>query len=129
SLPYTSGQPRGPLYAAATHGEGTHMTDRADWHLQSIFHFTVNATNFERSLDFYTTLGFRVLRDNRNVDWPPSLAVQFGMNQAKGRGALLGIGDGPEHTRLDLLEWLAPPYDPAPAGVAQADRVPRIMAL
>src|SRR4029079_153288 len=24
---------------------------------------------------------------------------------------------------------LAPPYDPAPAGVAQADRVPRIMAL
>jgi glyoxylase I family protein len=100
-----------------------------EWHLQSIFHFTVNATNFERSLEFYTTIGFRVLRDNRDVAWPPSVAYGFGMNHANGRGALLGIGDGPEHTRLDLLEWLTPPYDPAPAGVAIADRVPRIIAL
>jgi catechol 2,3-dioxygenase-like lactoylglutathione lyase family enzyme len=105
------------------------MTDTGNWHLQSIFHFTVNATNFERSLDFYTTLGFRVLRDNRDVSWPPSLAVQFGLNRANGRGALLGIGDGPEHTRLDLLEWLEPAYDAPPAGVELADRVPRIMAL
>ena len=46
----------------------------ADWHVQSIFHFTVNATNFERSLDFYTTIGFKVLRDNRDVIWPPLVA-------------------------------------------------------
>ena len=32
------------------------------WALESVFHFVVNATNFERSLDFYTTLGFQVLR-------------------------------------------------------------------
>lgn len=102
-----------------------------DWHLQSIFHFTVNATNFERSIEFYTTIGFRVLRDNkdRDVAWPATVAYGFGMNHANGRGALLGLGDGPEHTRLDLIEWLAPPYDPAPAGVGIADRVPRIIAL
>jgi catechol 2,3-dioxygenase-like lactoylglutathione lyase family enzyme len=106
-----------------------HDQPERDWHLQSIFHFTVNATNFERSIDFYKTIGFRVLRDNRDVAWPPTVAYGFGMNRANGRGALLGLGDGPEHTRLDLLEWLDPPYDPTPAGVSIADRVPRIIAL
>jgi catechol 2,3-dioxygenase-like lactoylglutathione lyase family enzyme len=99
-----------------------------DWHVQSLFHFTVNATNFERSLDFYTKVGFRVLRDNRDVDWPDSVAAGFGMKRAKGRGALLGIGDGPEHTRLDLIQWLEPAYDPDP-GVPIDERVPRIVAL
>src|SRR3954465_11885663 len=82
------------------------------WRVQSIFHFTVNASNFERSVDFYTTLGFRVLRDNRDVVWPEMVAKNFGMPAAQGRGALLGIGDGPEHTRLDLIEWLRPPPPP-----------------
>jgi catechol 2,3-dioxygenase-like lactoylglutathione lyase family enzyme len=94
------------------------------WRVQSIFHFTVNASRFERSLDFYTTLGFQVLRDNRDVVWPPMVARNFGLPEAQGRGALLGIGDGPEHTRLDLIEWLEPTLDPT------ADpRVPRIIAL
>ena len=82
------------------------------WSVQSIFHFTVNATQFERSLDFYTTLGFRVLRDNRDVVWPEMVAKNFGLPDAQGRGALLGIGDGPEHTRLDLIEWLEPKLPP-----------------
>ena len=38
-----------------------------EWEVQSLFHFTVEVTDFERSLDFYTTLGFRVLRDNREL--------------------------------------------------------------
>ena len=80
----------------------------ADWGIESIFHFTVNATNFERSLDFYTTIGFKVLRDNRDVIWPRMVARNFGMPAAQGRGALLGIGDGELHTRLDLIEWLEP---------------------
>jgi glyoxylase I family protein len=87
------------------------MSER-EWSVQSIFHFTVNASNFERSLDFYTTLGFRVLRDNRDVVWPEMVARNFGMPDAQGRGALLGIGDGPEHTRLDLIEWLEPKQPP-----------------
>ena len=61
-----------------------------EWGLESIFHFTVNATDFERSLDFYTTLGFRVLRDNRDVVWPPMVARNFGMPEAQGRGAPVG---------------------------------------
>ena len=46
----------------------------------------------------------------------------------KGRGALLGIGDGPDHTRLDLLQWYEPDYDP-PSSKPIEDRVPRVIAL
>jgi catechol 2,3-dioxygenase-like lactoylglutathione lyase family enzyme len=102
--------------------------DRGPWTVQSIFHFTVNATNFERSLAFYTTLGFRILRDNRDVIWGDVIARNFGMPAAQGRGALLGIGDGPLETRLDLIEWLEPKPEPPPEGPAEL-RVPRIMAL
>jgi catechol 2,3-dioxygenase-like lactoylglutathione lyase family enzyme len=98
------------------------------WRLESIFHFVVNATDFERSLDFYTTLGFRVLRDNRDVVWPSSVAQNFGMPVAQGRGALLAIGDGELHTRLDLIEWLEPSVDPDPQ-TAPEHQVPRVMAL
>ena len=99
-------------------------TESTTWQVQSLFHFTVNATDFERSLDFYTTLGFRVLRDNRDVVWPEMVARNFGMPIAQGRGALLGIGDGPEHTRLDLIEWLEPKALPPVTGGP-----PRILAL
>ena len=37
-----------------------------DWALQSIFHFTVSASNFERSLAFYQTLGFEPDPDRRS---------------------------------------------------------------
>lgn len=98
-----------------------------DWRVESIFHFTVEASNFERSLDFYTTIGFRVLRDNRDVIWPPMVARNFGMPEAQGRGALLAIGDGETHTRVDLIEWLEPKTI-WPEGPRET-RVPRIIAL
>ncbi len=100
----------------------------SDWGFESIFHFTVSATNFERSLAFYQTLGFQLLRDNRDVIWPAYVAENFGMQQAQGRGALLALGPEPHHTRLDLIEWLAPAYDPPPAR-PWSECVPRIIAL
>ena len=100
----------------------------ADWQLQSIFHFTVAASNFERSLAFYEAIGFRVLRDNRDVVWPDYVATQFGLREAQGRGALLAVDDGELHTRLDLIEWLAPSPEP-PSERPIEDRVPRIIAL
>ena len=102
--------------------------DRKDWQIQSIFHFTVNATNFERSLAFYQTLGFKLLRDNRDIVWPDYVAGNFGMTKAQGRGALLAIDSGPLHTRLDLIQWLEPAYDPQP-DKPWSERVPRIVAL
>ncbi len=103
-------------------------SDPKSWGIESIFHFTVNATNFERSLDFYQKVGFQLLRDNRDVIWPDYVAGNFGMTKAQGRGALLAIDAGPLHTRLDLIEWLEPAYDPAP-NKPWSERVPRIIAL
>lgn len=99
------------------------------WEVQSLFHFVLNVSNFERSLAFYQKLGFRVLRDNRDVVWPPMVAENFGMRAAQGRGALLGIGDGPDHTRLDLIEWLEPRWaGPDPGGPGR-EPIPRVIAL
>ena len=72
-----------------------------DWGYHGIFHFTVEASNFERSLAFYQTLGFKLLRDNRDIVWPDYVATQFGLRRAQGRGALLALGEEEHHTRLD----------------------------
>ncbi|MCP4905745.1 MAG: VOC family protein [bacterium] len=102
--------------------------EESDWAVESLFHFVVNATNFERSLEFYQRLGFRVLRDNRDVIWPSYVGENFGMEAAQGRGALLGLGESEHHTRLDLIEWLEPRWE-NPNGPPSPKRVPRIMAL
>ncbi|HIF97696.1 MAG TPA: VOC family protein [Myxococcales bacterium] len=106
------------------------MTEASDpsWAPLSIFHFTVGASNFEDSLAFYQKIGFKLLRDNRDIVWPDYVAVQFGLERAQGRGALLGLGEGPEHTRLDLIEWCEPLADP-PSALPLQQRVPRIIAL
>ena len=101
----------------------------ADWEIRSIFHFTVNATNFERSLAFYQALGFKLLRDNRDIVWPAFVARNFGMKKAQGRGALLAIGPEEHHTRLDLIEWVEPRLVDGQAHVPLDERVPRIIAL
>lgn len=98
-----------------------------DWQVQSLFHFVLNVTNLERSLAFYQQLGFRVLRDNRDVVWPPAVAENFGMRVAQGRGALLGLGESADHTRLDLIEWLEPRWSGGPGGAENP--IPRILAL
>jgi catechol 2,3-dioxygenase-like lactoylglutathione lyase family enzyme len=100
----------------------------ADWEIQQLFHFIVNASNFERSIAFYTRLGFKLLRDNRDVVWPEYVGQNFGMSAAQGRGALLALGDSENHTRLDLIEWLEPRWE-NPDEPPSPTRVPRVMAL
>ena len=110
-------------------GQRSGSEERAGWEIEALFHFIVNATDFERSLDFYTTLGFRLLRDNRDVIWPAEVAENFGMPAAQGRGALLAIGDGALHTRIDLIEWLEPRWEDPGATLPPERRIPRVMAL
>ena len=57
------------------------------------------------------TLGFKLLRDNRDIVWPDYVATQFGLRRAQGRGALLALGEEEHHTRLDLIEWIEPSAD------------------
>ena len=110
-------------------GEAERSAEASRWRVESLFHFIVNASNFERSLDFYTTLGFRLLRDNRDVIWPAEVAENFGMPAAQGRGALLAIGEGEAHTRIDLIEWLEPRWQDPAAALSPERRIPRVMAL
>ncbi len=100
-----------------------------NWEVQSLFHFVLNVSNLERSLEFYQRLGFRVLRDNRDVVWPPMVAENFGMRVAQGRGALLGLGESADHTRLDLIEWLEPRWEGLAKPAAGHDVIPRVVAL
>lgn len=97
------------------------------WKPISLFHFTLSVASLERSIAFYTTVGFRVLRDNRNVVWPDYVATQFGLERAQGRGALLALGDEALHTRLDLIEWLEP--EARFPDTPQARTAPRIVAI
>ena len=99
-----------------------------DWKPLSLFHFTLSVSSIERSIEFYTTVGFKLLRDNSDRVWPDYVAPQFGLERAQGRGALLGIGDGPLETRLDLIQWLEPLATfPDPARLATT--APRIIAI
>ena len=102
--------------------------ESSDWSVESLFHFVVNASNFERSLAFYQLLGFRVLRDNRDVIWPSYVGENFGMRTAQGRGALLALGESEHHTRLDLVEWIEPRWE-NPDKPPSPDHGPRVMAL
>jgi catechol 2,3-dioxygenase-like lactoylglutathione lyase family enzyme len=98
------------------------------WTPLSLFHFTLSVSSIERSIEFYTTVGFKLLRDNSDRIWPDYVAQNFGLERAQGRGALLGIGDGPLETRLDLIQWLEPLASfPDPATLATT--VPRIIAI
>jgi catechol 2,3-dioxygenase-like lactoylglutathione lyase family enzyme len=98
------------------------------WKPLSLFHFTLSVSSLERSIDFYTRIGFRILRNNADVVWPDYVAQNFGLERAQGRGALLGIGDGPLETRLDLIQWLEPLASfPDPARLATT--APRIIAI
>ena len=99
----------------------------SSWKPLSLFHFTLAVSSLERSIAFYTALGFRVLRDNRDVIWPDYVATQFGLERAQGRGALLAIGDEPLHTRLDLIEWLEPAASLPDTPLALT--APRIIAI
>ncbi|HVN89006.1 MAG TPA: VOC family protein [Candidatus Binataceae bacterium] len=85
--------------------------------ITSIFHININCTNFERSLDFYQKLGFKVVRDLgetalRKVN--PGLRLPV---DARLRAVLMVLGDNPRSTRLDLIEWKSPKT----IGTANAD--------
>jgi glyoxylase I family protein len=75
--------------------------------VKSIFHININVTNFEKSLEFYKMLGFKVVFDigegpNRGND------VGLAIPNSRARAALLALGDDPRATRIDLIEWKQP---------------------
>src|SRR6266852_7093434 len=81
--------------------------------IESIFHINVNCTNFERSLEFYKTLGFEVTRDLNEVG-NERLSRGLRIPDGRGRAVLMILGDNPRSTRLDLIEWKNPKTEGQP---------------
>jgi catechol 2,3-dioxygenase-like lactoylglutathione lyase family enzyme len=99
-----------------------------DWKLDNLYHTVVNARDLDESVAFYRMLGFDVLNDRRDVDWPDFVAGIFGMRRAKGRGVLMVLPSDPNGPMIDIIQWMEPKAvfpDPAKA----PDEVPRIIAF
>lgn len=100
----------------------------ADWELTRFYHTVVNCRDLDESVAFYELLGFKVLNDRRNVDWPQFVSGIFGLTRAKGRGVLMVLPEDPDGPMVDLIQWLEPAADfPDPAKAPQT--VPRIIAF
>lgn len=80
--------------------------------IERVFHFNINCTNLEKTLSFYETLGFKVVFDFRDGMSSQEMAEAFGMEKADLVGVHLRLGDDPNATRIDLLEF----KDPQPTG-------------
>ena len=81
--------------------------------IKSIFHININVTNFDRSLEFYKMLGFKVVL-NIGEGANPANDKGLGIPNSVGRAALLALGDNPRATRIDLIEWKQPKTEGTP---------------
>jgi glyoxylase I family protein len=82
--------------------------------IERVFHFNINCTNLQRTVPFYEMLGFKVILDFRGGMKSQEMAEAFGLPVADLKGVHLRIGDKEEATRIDLLEFVAPPPEGQP---------------
>lgn len=97
----------------------------SDWAIQKQYHTVINATDLDRTVAFYQALGFAVLNDRRDVDWPDFIGPLFGLTAPKGRGVLMNLPADPDGPMLDIIEWVRPRVPPPPA----EEIPPRIIAF
>ena len=84
-------------------------------HLVSVYHININCTDFDRSLEFYKMLGFREVVDmsggerpagaDENVIGSKVLRVP---DARGGRSLILGVGNDPHCSHIDLIQWDTP---------------------
>jgi glyoxylase I family protein len=81
--------------------------------IKSVFHVNINVRDFDRSLEFYQMLGFKIVL---NIGEGPNQANDKGLNipNSVARAALLALSDDPRATRIDLIQWQQPKTDGAP---------------
>lgn len=97
------------------------------------FHINVNCSDLERSLAFYRAIGFKEVIDfgDPTAQAPKaapqpkaapdpdlgddSLARILGLpGRLKARARIMMLDDNPRGTRLDLIQWLEPPFEGKP---------------
>lgn len=106
---------------------GAHAVNDS-WSVEHFYHTVINVKDLDESVAFYKLLGWQVLNDRRDVEWPDFVATIFGMKRAKGRGVLMNLPADPDGPMLDLIRWDEPKADIAKIPVADG-AVPRIIAF
>lgn len=97
------------------------------WKLQKFYHTIINARALEETVAFYQLLGFVILSDRRDAEWPEGSGASFALiPNPKGRGVLMALPADPDGPMLDIIEWLAPK---AEFPVPDPTRVPRVLAF
>jgi glyoxylase I family protein len=80
-------------------------------HLVSVYHININCADFERSLEFYKTLGFREVVEISGEARDSDMASVIGTKVLRvpgasgGRSMILGVGDDPHCSHIDLIQW------------------------
>ena len=75
-------------------------------------HINLCVTDMDRSLEFYKTLGFRVLDDF--VMEEPLVGSALGIELRRFRAAFLTLGEGGRDPWLDVVQFLDPPTGGSP---------------
>jgi catechol 2,3-dioxygenase-like lactoylglutathione lyase family enzyme len=97
----------------------------ANWKIERMHHTMISVTDLDRSLQFYKELGFEILSDRRDVDWPDFAADVYGLTSPKARAVLMNHPDDPDGPLLDIIQWLRPKL-PAPVS---GEVPPRVIAF
>lgn len=45
-----------------------------EWLLEQFYRTIINARDIDETVTFYEALGFEIVRDRRNMTWPPAAA-------------------------------------------------------
>jgi catechol 2,3-dioxygenase-like lactoylglutathione lyase family enzyme len=85
--------------------------------LSRLFHIAVNATDLNRSVEFYEKLGFTRIADRtvRNE----AVRDAFAVPSANLRFVHLRLGDDEHATLLDVVQWYEPDTAPGPGALPQ----------
>ena len=88
--------------------------------LQRLFHLAVNSTDLDRSVAFYTRLGFQVVAD-RTVQ-NEKVKEAFAVPSGNLRFVHLRLGDDANATLLDIVQWFEPDTAPSTGAPQQHQR-------
>lgn len=75
--------------------------------LQKLFHVNICVSDMERSIRFYSDLGFTKVNDFTLDD--PAVGDALGLKARKLRGVFMRLGDDPNAPVLDLVQFIDPP--------------------
>ncbi len=81
--------------------------------IEGVFHFNINVSNLDRSIDFYQRVGF-VLVSQQEFAAPAGTEVGMRLTGGRGRQAVMRIGNDAATPVLDMIEWQEPAAPGAP---------------